>query len=65
MERGHLRLAAHLVVSVQKAHQCALDPGKAVADAPSQKRVSYEVFRIRELSFYSRQSDILLEDFSL
>ena len=35
-----MRLAAHSGVSFQKAHQCALDPGKAVADAPSQKRVS-------------------------
>ena len=35
-----MRLAAHSGVSFQKAHQCTLDPGKAVADAPPQKRVS-------------------------
>ena len=29
-----MRLAAHSGVSFQKAHQCTLDPGKAVADAP-------------------------------
>ena len=35
-----MRLAAHSGVSFQKAHQCTFDPGKAVADAPPQKRVS-------------------------
>ena len=35
-----MRLAAHSGVAFQQAHQRTLDPGKAVADAPPQKRVS-------------------------